>query len=239
MKPLAASLALTLAAVLAPPAQADTTTIYATQSGFPAYDRDPFGGNPFASAVIAALADPDADPADTLIEQTVANSGGQQFPVIDELAPGTRLAPRDGEVARALVVVFADYGDDAILPSLPGATFDAHRVAEALAEAGYEVEVTVAHDAAGYLGALDAFAHAADEADRALVYTTGHGVEIDGTIYLIPPEAERASDILAATLTLPDIRARLDGPGERLLLYAGCRDNPLELTPPAAPSRGS
>ena len=230
LAPLVTALGLLMGAGWSASAAAETPIILATQPGLPAYDRDAFGGNPFATALIAALADPAVDGLATLAEQTVRHSDALQHADFGGAGEDARLVPEPGEAALALVIVFADYGDYDGLESLPGVAFDAHRVADALAGAGYGVTTLIARDAGEYLAALDAFARTADEADRALVYTTGHGVEVDGTLYLIPPEAERAPAMLAAALRLEDIRARLDGPGARLLLYAGCRDNPLGLT---------
>ena len=51
---LTTALALVATPVLADKALAEPVTVYGTQLGALAYDADPFGGNPFASAVIAA-----------------------------------------------------------------------------------------------------------------------------------------------------------------------------------------
>lgn len=221
-------------------ASAEPGTIYAAQPGLPAYDFDPFGGNPFASAVIAALENPDLPFEDVLVTETIANSDGLQSPDLSQIGEGAGLVPAPDEEAMALVIVFADYGDEQGLISLPGAAFDAYRVAATLEQAGYGVAVKVARDGASYMASLTEFSRAADKADRALVYTTGHGVEVGGTVYLVPPEAESAPNMLDGALSLPDIRKVFDnGSGARLLLYAGCRDNPLGLRPPepAAPVR--
>ncbi|MHA7819260.1 MAG: caspase family protein [Erythrobacter sp.] len=221
----------------AAPAAADTATIYATQSGLPAYDADPYGGNPFASALIAALGRSEGETVDTLFAETIANSGGLQFPDLAQAGESLRVSPAPGEAASAMVIVFADYGDEKGLVSLPGAAFDAIRVGRALANAGYEVRTLVAADAATYRDAVSRFARDADEADRALLYTTGHGVEVEGKLWLIPPEAEDEADMLAASIPMAEVGRLFDGPGERLLLYAGCRDNPMQLGAPAARTR--
>ena len=227
----AAALAITsMGAVLAAPAQAQLRTVHATESGLPTRDFDRSGGNPFASAVIAALAEPDADLAEVLTAATIINSDGVQAPDTHEIEPSTRLTPEEGEHAVALVLVFTDYGDEMGLVSLPGAAFDAYRVGRALSAAGYDVRTVIAADAQGYGDAVEAFAITAQEADRSLLYTTGHGVEVDGAIYMLPPEAERATNMLDRAIPLADVKQIMEGPGARLLLYAGCRDNPMGLT---------
>lgn len=215
----------------AQPARAELREIYATQGGEPAYDHDPFGGNPFASALIAALAEGEEEPMERLVTDTIANSGGLQFPDLSRGGEGAVLVPDEGERAVALVAVFADYGDENGLVSLPGAAFDAIRVGRALAAAGYEVRTLVAVDAQAFREAVSSFSRQADDATRALLYITGHGVEERDVVWLMPPEAESAGNMLLASIPMTEIRTRFAGPGERLLIYAGCRDNPMELTP--------
>lgn len=226
-KALAIASVCTLAAA---PAAAELRTIYATEAGEPALDRDRYGGNPFASAVIAALEKPEYNLTQQLAAATLDNSNGAQAPDTQEIGPDTRLGPAIGENAVALVLVFADYGDEEGLASLPGAAFDAHRVEDALLNAGYVVRTVWAADAHGYSGAVDDFAQRAEGADRVLIYTTGHGVEYEGEVYILPPEAERATNMLDGAIPLADVKQIMDGPGERLLIWAGCRDNPLGLT---------
>jgi hypothetical protein len=216
------------------PAFAEPGVIYATSSGLPAYDQDPFGGNPFASALIATLAEEQRDrPINSIarIEAlTIGNSGGEQFPDTRYAEHTRGLAPLPGERAVALVAVFADYGDDAGLASLPGAAFDADRVSKALSAAGYEVTVVIAATGQEYLTSLENFSAQAKLAERSLMYTTGHGFEVDKSIFIIPPEAEENEAILEASIPLADIRTTLASAPNTLLLYAGCRDNPLGLS---------
>lgn len=213
----------------AQPARAELREIYATQGGEPAYDHDPFGGNPFASALVAALREGESDPLERLVTDTIANSRGLQYPDLARGGEGAVLIPAEGERAVALVAVFADYGDERGLISLPGAAFDAIRVGRALAGAGWEVRTVVASDARGYYDAIEQLRLDSEGADRTMLYTTGHGVEYKDRIYLMPPEAENSLDPLSRSIVLDDVATLIDGPGERLLLYAGCRDNPMEL----------
>jgi hypothetical protein len=225
-----------LAAVLAvagsgaAPAAAQLRTIYATESGEPAGDFDRRGGNPFASALITALEQPEDNLREQLAYDTLTFSDGRQAPETHAIDGATRLAPAEGEQAVALVLVFADYGDEEGLVSLPGAAFDAYRVGRALSDVGYDVRTVIAADAQGFGDALDAFALEAEGADRSLLYTTGHGVEVDGAIYILPPEAERSTNMLDRAIPLADVKQVMKGEGNRLLIYAGCRDNPLGLS---------
>ena len=230
-----------LAAVLcaipaAAAAQAKPETIYATQSGRYAYDADDFGGNPFASALIWSLAHPGPDQIEQLELQTGDFSGGYQVADGSRAAAGTALNPQAGETAVALVIVFADYGDRAGLPSLPGAAFDAVRVSAALSAAGYASKAVFARDAAHYRAELAAFAERSRGADRALLYTTGHGTEpAKGEIYLLPPDRDRIeAPTLAHTIELGQVAQAVNARKTNLLLYAGCRERGLPRSEPPA-----
>ncbi len=231
-----------IAALLAAPAlaaeAAPTHTLYATQSGGLAYDADELGGNPFASAVIWALAHPGPDQIEQLELQTGDYSGGYQVADGSGLPAGVGLNPSDGEAAVALVVVFADYGDPQGLASLPGAAFDAGRIAAALGAAGYDTKMVVANDAQDYRSALHAFAGRSMKADRALLYTTGHGTEpARGETYLLPPDFDRLSNpALSEAIRLEEVGRALRARAVNLLLYAGCRERGLPRRGPPGQS---
>lgn len=223
-----------LGSVSAAAQRAPVEVVFATQSGEPAYDNDPFGGNPFASAFIAAMRNDSGDAGGVLIEKTLANSGQFQVPDVDALGEASSLRPQAEEWSAALVIVFADYGDSEGLISLPGAAFDALRVARVLAEAGYAPRLVVANSRAEYRNELNHFAEETRGSDRALIYTTGHGSEVDGKVIMLPPEADEGTDIVASSIMLDEVAAALQARSSNRLFYAGCRDNPLELTLPAA-----
>jgi len=227
-----------LAALLAAPASAadgaPVHTIYATQPGGYAYDADAFGGNPFASALIWALGHPGPGQVERLEARTGEYSGGYQ--VADGLAVPAEvgLNPAPGEAAVALVVVFSDYGDQEGLASLPGAAFDAARIAAALEAAGYATRMVIARDARGYRAELAGFAERSRGAERALLYTTGHGTEpAGGPPSMLPPDLDRVPDPpLSEAIALDEVGRALRARKVNLLLYAGCRERGL---PSAAP----
>jgi hypothetical protein len=66
--------------------------------------------------------------------------------------------------------------------------------------------------------------------DAAAIYTTGYGVEIDGTVYFLPgdyPIYEGNQALKRRALPLPEIAGSTVGKVVKLVFYAGCRDNPL------------
>jgi len=78
--------------------------------------------------------------------------------------------------------------------------------------------------------ALSAFGREADNADWALVYFAGHGIEIGGTNYLIPIDARLVSDrdVSAEAVSLDQIMGYAQGSRKlRMVLLDACRENPF------------
>jgi uncharacterized caspase-like protein len=73
----------------------------------------------------------------------------------------------------------------------------------------------------------------ARDADIAVIYFAGHGIEVDGTNYLIPVDAllERDTDVYDETFALDRILVAVE-PAKRLRLVIldACRDNPFAKT---------
>lgn len=208
-----------------PATGAQPLMLFGTRQGEAAYDADPYGGNPFASAVVAALKDGGDDGAFAIEVTTGELSGGYQIADASQLGTLTLRLPA-GQSASALVVVFADYGDMAGLPSLPGAALDAMRVASALTEAGYSVTLALPRTAADYRTAVAEFSSDSANYDRALIYTTGHGISPDGYAFLLPPEIDTlANPGPGDAIALDEMGQGLKAKAANLLLYAGCRED--------------
>lgn len=78
--------------------------------------------------------------------------------------------------------------------------------------------------------ALRDFADRARDADIAVVYYAGHGIEVDGTNYLIPVDAklERDSDVYDEAFSLERILLAIEPAKQlRLVILDACRDNPF------------
>jgi outer membrane protein assembly factor BamD (BamD/ComL family) len=107
---------------------------------------------------------------------------------------------------------------------------DAESVANMLTKSGYQV--TLIKDV-GYLDfkrAIRAFEDSAGDADVAVIFYAGHGIEIAGTNYLIPIDAKLASDRDASdeAIDLNRLISTVDGvKGLRLIILDACRDNPF------------
>src|SRR6476646_2036618 len=108
---------------------------------------------------------------------------------------------------------------------------DSAKSASTLKEAGfYVVESRQDLPAAETRRALRDFADRARDADIAVVYYAGHGIEVDGGNYLIPVDAklERDTDVYDEALSLERVLLALE-PAKRLRLVIldACRDNPF------------
>jgi uncharacterized caspase-like protein len=74
------------------------------------------------------------------------------------------------------------------------------------------------------------FADRARDADIAVVYYAGHGMEVDGTNYLIPVDArlERDTDVYDEAFSLDRILVAVEPAKQlRLVILDACRDNPF------------
>lgn len=127
----------------------------------------------------------------------------------------------------ALVIGNSEY---ASVPSLDNPRNDASDIGSALERLGFEVTRAFNLDARSLNIALRDFSRAADDADMAIVYFAGHGMEIDNRNYLIPVDAriERASDVAYEAVEMPKFLRSVQGAQTlRLVLLDACRDNPF------------
>src|SRR6266550_2546282 len=107
-------------------------------------------------------------------------------------------------------------------------------IATTLKNAGFDV-VDSRHDmpAAETRRALRDFADRARDADIAVVYYAGHGIEVDGTNYLIPVDAklERDTDVYDEAFSLDRVLLAIEPAKKlRLVILDACRDNPFART---------
>jgi uncharacterized caspase-like protein len=128
----------------------------------------------------------------------------------------------------ALVVGNSAYQNVALLPNPVN---DGAVIAATLKKAGFDV-VDSRHDvpAAELRHALRDFADRAGDADIAVVYYAGHGMEVNGTNYLIPVDAklERDTDVYDEAVSLDRVLVAIEPAKQlRLVILDACRDNPF------------
>jgi len=130
----------------------------------------------------------------------------------------------------ALVIGNSAYRASGVQP-LPNPRRDAEAMAGLFRQLGFQA-VSLHHDLdrAGTLRALSEFEREAEQADWAVVYFAGHGVEIGGINHLIPVDAQLRSDRDIPDEAVPLSRV-LDRIGRarrlRLVILDACRDNPF------------
>lgn len=116
---------------------------------------------------------------------------------------------------------------------LPNPKRDATLMATTLRGAGFTVIEGTDLDKAGMSALIDQFTEAAYDSDVALVYYSGHGMQVDGVNYLIPVDGqlERASQLQTRTISINQILAALPpDPAVGMVFLDACRDNPLART---------
>jgi uncharacterized caspase-like protein len=111
---------------------------------------------------------------------------------------------------------------------------DAAAMTETFRGAGFDL-VETRHDlkSSEMRRALRDFSDKVRDADVAVVYYAGHGIEVDGTNYLIPVDAvlERDIDIYDEAFALDRILVTIEPAKQlRLVILDACRDNPFAKT---------
>jgi invasion protein IalB len=110
---------------------------------------------------------------------------------------------------------------------------DAVKIGAMLKAMGFDVDVRRDVGIVDMRRAVGDFADAARNADIAVVFYSGHGIEVDGTNYLIPIDArlERDFDVEDETISLDRVLKVID-PAKRLRLVMldACRNNPFAKT---------
>jgi hypothetical protein len=141
------------------------------------------------------------------------------------------VSPAAAEKRVALVIGNASYQNAA---PLANPINDAKAMADLFRQAGFEVV-----EARTDLGNLEfkrvarEFTAVAREADIAVMYFAGHGIEVNGTNYLLPVDAKLATDfdVEDEALSLDRLMRAIE-PAKRLrlIILDACRDNPFVRT---------
>jgi uncharacterized caspase-like protein len=114
--------------------------------------------------------------------------------------------------------------------NLANPAHDAQDVSESLKRLGFTVNTVTDADFDGFRRALRDFGRMAPNADMAVFYFAGHGVEIDGNNWLLPTDAELKSDVDARTEAI-GLRSAMDAVAAAktlgLVILDACRNNPF------------
>jgi len=181
----------------------------------------------------AARLMPAAEPSRPKVLAYIAKLGGSPPEAAQQVvqAPAV-VAPAASPGKRvALVIGESRYRS---VPALANPSADAELIGAALRQAGIaDVTVAVDLDRDAMVAALKSFGTKADDADWAVIYYAGHGIEAAGTNYLIPIDArlERERDILGEAISLDQVLGAVEGARQlRLVVLDACRNNPFEAT---------
>jgi hypothetical protein len=119
------------------------------------------------------------------------------------------------------------------VPILPNPERDARGIADMLQKAGYDVTAAFNVSNLDFKRTIRKFEDTVTDADIAVIYYAGLGLDINGTNYLIPIDAKLATDRDAndETVTLERLIESVDGAKRlRLIILDACRDNPFART---------
>jgi formylglycine-generating enzyme required for sulfatase activity len=136
-------------------------------------------------------------------------------------------AAAEPEHRLALVIGIGNYVH---APELPNPPRDARAIAEKLRRLDFEVDLQLDLDNRALAGSLRDFGIRAAEADVALIYFAGHGVQVDGVNYLVPADArlERVRDLLYEAMPLQLFLGELSQAKKLgIMILDACRDNPF------------
>jgi uncharacterized caspase-like protein len=140
---------------------------------------------------------------------------------------------RDAQASKrvALIVGISSYKH---VPRLANPVRDSEAITSVFKSAGFEV-VETRRDlgVADLRRAVRDFSAIASDAETAVVYFAGHGIEVDGTNYLVPADAKLESDfdVEDEAVSLDRVLKSLDQTKRlRLVILDACRDNPFSKT---------
>ncbi len=112
---------------------------------------------------------------------------------------------------------------------------DAQDMADSLRSLGFDVILRVNADRQGFMQALAEFSRAVSGAEIGLFFYAGHGMQYNGSNYLMPVGAQLQDEVSIRfeLVALEEVQRALDGSaGVKILVLDACRNNPLaaELT---------
>ncbi|MBR0831525.1 caspase family protein [Bradyrhizobium manausense] len=120
------------------------------------------------------------------------------------------------------------------VPRLTNPTNDAGLIGGMLKRAGFDaVDVKQDLSAADMRKALREFGGKTRDADVAVIYYAGHGIEVDGSNYLVPTDAmlETDTDVYDEAFPLDRLLVAIEPAKQlRLVILDACRDNPFAKT---------
>ncbi len=137
---------------------------------------------------------------------------------------------KTGEIQGRRVALIVGNSNYKSVYSLKNAVSDSTSISAVLSRLGFEVIEVSDVTKAEFTKALDEFSIAAQDAEAAVFYYSGHGFQLGGSNFLVPVDAKlnNRETILKETLRLNDvIEAVQDRNRQTLIFLDACRNNPL------------
>jgi uncharacterized caspase-like protein len=160
-------------------------------------------------------------------------------------AIGALIAVQAEALAGVRLALVMGNGQYQAVPALDNPSNDAADVARALRGAGFEVIEQRDATREAMAKAVRDFSERLRNADIALFFYAGHGLQMNGENYLLPVDAkiESPADVRFNTINLSDIQQEMEGSGRAdIIILDACRNNPflekLSHGGRAAPARG-
>jgi uncharacterized caspase-like protein len=135
-----------------------------------------------------------------------------------------------GEDARARLALVIGNAGYANTPALANPVNDAEDVAKALTSAGFAVTLKRNLGKRDFDLAIAQFTRDARDAEAALFYYAGHGMQYDGVNYVMPVDAVLRDyvSLRYEMVSVDEVKLALESsPGVKILVLDSCRDNPL------------
>ena len=113
-------------------------------------------------------------------------------------------------------------------PHLANPPHDAEDMAQALQGLGFKVIQGTNVDKAGFDAKLHEFSRSTSNADVAIFFYSGHGMQIDGVNYLVPIDAPvTKEDLQFQTVTMDFVQKLLERAKTKIIVLDACRNNPF------------
>jgi tetratricopeptide (TPR) repeat protein len=158
-----------------------------------------------------------------------AGSVGPLYANVKPSAPGTPVVPASPVLDRRIALVIGN-GAYANAPQLANPANDARVIAKNLRDIGFEVSDGVDLDRVTMTRLIGDFLRAAANANMAMLFYAGHGIQIDGQNYLLPVDVkfDGAANLTNEMMDVSTILAGLDdGIRANIVILDACRDNPI------------
>ncbi len=160
-------------------------------------------------------------------------------------AIGALIGLQSGALAGVRLALVIGNGQYQAVPALDNPSNDAADVAQALRGAGFEVIEQRDATREAMARAVRDFSERLRNADVALFFYAGHGLQMNGENYLLPVDAriENPADVRFNTINLSDVQQEMEGSGRaNIIILDACRNNPfvekLSRGGRSAPARG-